>query len=364
MPDKAASAAASVQPGDPGLAGAAVTPSTRLFDRFPFNRMPFIGRQRWHLLTRRDKFVLALMVGIPLILDIVLIWGSIVVDFLWSLTDWHGNGAMTGGGVGHQYVGLNNYGQLFTGTYPFFWTAALHNVFWLAFLMFVATPLGILMAVILDGHIKGMAFYRTVFYLPVVLSLALVGIIWQLQYAPDWDRGFINGTLHFFGYQVPLIKDIPMVGQWFRDVSKTDWVGGPLAIVPLVIAATWRHVGYVTILYLAGLKGFDPTLREAAAIDGANSRQTFFKVVFPVMKPINIMIVVITTIESLRAFDLAFITNGGRSPLELLSTLITNNALSESTRIGFGSAIAVILAIVSLVPIVIFLTMTMREEKK
>jgi ABC-type sugar transport system permease subunit len=82
------------------------------------------------------------------------------------------------------------------------------------------------------------------------------------------------------------------------------------------------------------------------------------------MKPINIMIVVITTIEALRAFDLAFITNGGRSPLELLSTLITNNALSESTRIGFGSAIAVILAIVSLVPIVIFLSMTMREEKK
>jgi ABC-type sugar transport system permease subunit len=82
------------------------------------------------------------------------------------------------------------------------------------------------------------------------------------------------------------------------------------------------------------------------------------------MRPINIVIIVITTIEALRAFDLAYITNGGRSPLELLSTLITNNAISESDRIGFGSAIALILAVVSLVPIVGFLIMTMREEKQ
>jgi multiple sugar transport system permease protein len=115
---------------------------------------------------------------------------------------------------------------------------------------------------------------------------------------------------------------------------------------------------------LAGLKSFDPTLREAAAIDGANARQTFFRVVFPVMKPINIIIVVITTIEAFRAFDLVYIINYGRSPMELLSTLITNNAISESTRIGFGSAIAVILTVISLVPIVCFLVITMREDKE
>jgi ABC-type sugar transport system permease subunit len=323
-----------------------------------------MGRQRWHLLTGRDKLVLAVMVGIPLAIDIALIWGSLFVDFLWSFTDWQGSGAMTGGGLGHRFVGLLNYTQLFDGTYPFFWSAVVHNLFWLGFLMLVATPLGILLAVILDGQLKGMAFYRTVFYLPVVLSLALIGIIWQLQYAPDWNRGFINGVLHFVGYDVPGIKDLPLVGQWFRDVSKTDWVGGDLAIIPTVIAASWRHVGYICILYLAGLKSFDPVLREAAAIDGANARQTFFRVVFPVMKPINIVIIVITMIEALRAFDLVYITNYGRSPMELLSTLITNNAISESTRIGFGSALAVVLAVVSLVPIVGFLIATMREEKQ
>jgi ABC-type sugar transport system permease subunit len=366
MAAKAASAAAPVEPGVSGSTGAAVTSpqGRRRFDRFPFNRLPFVGRQRWHLLTRRDKVVLALMVGIPLVIDVALIWGSLVVDFLWSFTDWQGNGDITGGGLGHRVVGLQNYTQLFDGTYPFFWSAVVHNLFWLAFLMFVATPLGILLAVILDGQIKGMAFYRTVFYLPVVLSLALIGIIWQLQYAPDWNRGFIDGTLHFIGYDVPVVKDLPLVGQWFRDTSRTDWVGSPLAIIPTVIAATWRHVGYICILYLAGLKSFDPVLREAAAIDGANARQTFFRVVFPVMKPINIVIIVITTIEALRAFDLVYITNYGRSPMELLSTLITNNAISESNRIGFGSAIAVVLAVVSLVPIIGFLAATMRKEEQ
>jgi ABC-type sugar transport system permease subunit len=366
MADSSAPSAAPITPGKSGPTGAAVvSPASRgRFDRFPFNRLPFFGRRRWHLLTRRDKLVLGLMVGIPLAIDVVFIWGSLIVDFLWSFTDWRGFGDVTGGGLGHRVVGLQNYTQLFDGTYPFFWSAVAHNFFWLAFLMFVATPLGILLAVVLDGQIRGMAFYRTVFYLPVVLSLALIGIIWQLQYAPDWNRGFIDGTLHFFGYNVPVVKDLPLVGQWFRDVSKTDWVGGDLAIIPTVIAATWRHVGYICILYLAGLKSFDPALREAAAIDGANARQTFFRVVFPVMRPINIVIIVITTIEALRAFDLAYITNGGRSPLELLSTLITNNAISESTRIGFGAAIAVILTVISLVPIVGFLVVTTREEKQ
>jgi ABC-type sugar transport system permease subunit len=364
MPDRAASASAPVEPGLSGPAGADVNSPPGRFDRFPLNLLPFVGRQRWHLLTRRDKMILAVMVGIPLVFDLALIWGSLVVDFLWSFTDWQGTGDMTGGGMGHRIVGLLNYQQLLDGTYPFFWTAVVHNLFWLAFLMFVATPIGIFLAVILDGQIKGMAFYRTVFYLPVVLSLALIGIIWQLQYAPDWNRGFIDGTLHAFGYNVPVIKDLPLIGQWFRDVSKTDWVGGPLAIVPTVVAASWRHVGYICILYLAGLKSFDPVLREAAAIDGANARQTFFRVVFPVMRPINIIIVVITTIEALRAFDLVYIINYGRSPMELLSTLITNLSISESTRIGFGSAVAVILTVVSLVPIIGFLIVTLRGEEQ
>ena len=81
------------------------------------------------------------------------------------------------------------------------------------------------------------------------------------------------------------------------------------------------------------------------------------------MRPINVVIIVITVIESLRAFDIAYIINRGKNGLELLSILITNNSISEASLIGFGSAIAVVLLVISLVPIVIFLTRTMRADR-
>ena len=296
----------------------------------------------YSLLTRRDKLLLALMVGIPLFFDLALIWGPAVASIFLSFTDWHGIGALTSKNV----VGLDNYAQLFTGTYPFFYPALEHNLIWLASLMFVATPLGIFMAVLLDREIRGTRFYQTVFYLPVVLSLAVIGIIWQFQYSVD--SGLIDSVLRALGVANP--------PDWFGDPSLNLWAA--------IVAASWRHVGYIMVLYLAGLKSVDPSLREAAKVDGASERQTFLRVVFPVMRPINIVIVVITTIEALRAFDIAFIINGGRNGLELLSTLITNNSISESSRVGFGSAIAVVLLVVSLGPIVAFLVRMLREEPR
>jgi len=110
------------------------------------------------------------------------------------------------------------------------------------------------------------------------------------------------------------------------------------------------------VIYLSGLKSVDPTLREAAKVDGANEFRTFFRVIFPVMAPINTVVAVITTIEALRAFDIAFIVNQGKNGLELLSILITNNSISEASLVGFGSAIAVILLVISLGPIIVFLS--------
>ena len=281
------------------------------------------------------------MVGVPLILDLALIWGPTLVSVLFSFTKWDGIGPVTA----EDWVGPRNYVSLLTA-YPFFWPALAHNILWLAFLMFVATPIGILLAVLLDRELRGSGFFQSVFYLPVVLALAVVGIIWTLQYAPE--QGFINNAL----------------GRTSND-TLIDWLGNPtLNIWAAMVAASWRHVGYVMVLYLAGLKSVDPGLREAAKVDGANERQTFLHVTFPVMAPINIVIVVVTTIEALRAFDIVYIINRGKNGLELLSTLITNNGISESNRVGFASSIAVVLLLISLVPIVIFLSRTMREGRR
>lgn len=294
---------------------------------------------RYNVLTRYDRRVLALMVGIPLLLDILLIWWPTVASIALSFTNWDGVGT-----PGPQnFVGFKNYQFMFTG-YTLFWPAFFHNVIWLAWLAFIATPVGIFFAVLLDREMGGTRFYQSVFFLPVVLSLALVAFIWELQYSPT--EGFINNFLH----------------RTSGD-NIIDWLGNPrINLFAILVAASWRHVGYIMVIYLAGLKSVDPTLREAAKVDGANEIQTFFRVVFPVMAPINVVVTVITAIEALRAFDIAFIINQGKNGLELLSILITNNSISEASLVGFGSAIAVILLLISLGPIVIFLSRVMRSN--
>ena len=104
------------------------------------------------------------------------------------------------------------------------------------------------------------------------------------------------------------------------------------------------------------------SMKEAAALDGANQWQTFSRVVFPAMKPINIVVLVVTVIEGLRAFDIVYIINKGTNGLELLSVLITNNIVGEASRIGFGSAIAVVLLLISLAFIITYLVQTFRKE--
>jgi multiple sugar transport system permease protein len=143
-----------------------------------------------------------------------------------------------------------------------------------------------------------------------------------------------------------------------------DWLGNPdINLWAVLVAASWRHIGYIMVLYLAGLKSVDPELREAAAIDGANEVQSFLRVVFPVMKPVNVVILVVTVIEALRAFDLVYAINKGTNGLELLSVLITNNIIGEASRIGFGSALAVILLVISLGFIVTYLVQIFRKEE-
>ena len=132
----------------------------------------------------------------------------------------------------------------------------------------------------------------------------------------------------------------------------------------MLVATAWRHTGYIMLIYLAGLKGVDATLREAAAVDGASEVKTFFHVIFPVMRPINMIVIVIVVIESLRAFDLVWVINKGRNGLEVIGALVAQNVIGEATRYGFGSALAVIMMLISSIFITIYLRNVFREERR
>jgi len=286
-------------------------------------------------LSVRDRIALALMVTIPVIVVGGLIWFPTFASIALSFTSWDGIGGITTA----KWIGTENYHQVAT-IYPGFWPAVRHNLIWLAYLTFVATPFGLFLAYQLDKELRGSRMYQSIFFLPVVLSFAILGFIVQLTYSQS--QGLINGI---FGTNV-------------------DWLGDPsINLWAVLVLVGWRHAGYIMILYLAGLKAIDPSLREAAAIDGAGEWHAFRTVVFPALRPINIVIVVVTVIEALRAFDVVYVVNKGRNGLELLSVLVTNNIIGEASRIGYGSAIAVILIVFSIIPIIVFVWNSFKETE-
>ena len=286
-------------------------------------------------MSTRDRVTVVLMVLIPTSVVATLVWLPAIATIVFSFFDWDGFGPFSEA----KFVGTRWYVEAAT-IYPAFWPAIQHNVIWLLVLFFIATPIGLLVAVLLDREASHTKFYQTSLYLPVVLSMALIGFIWQLMFSRD--QGLLNAVLG----------------------TSIDWYGDPsINLYSALIATSWRHVGYVMLLYLAGLKGVDLALKEAARIDGASEVQTFFHVVFPVMFPINVVVLVITFIDSLRAFDLVWVINRGRNGLELLATEVTRNIVGEAQRIGFGSALATIMLVISTVFIIIYLRIVMKGDQ-
>ena len=258
-------------------------------------------------------------------------WLPAIASVVLSFARWTGVGGLDT----IQWIGTENYVNVFTN-YPPFKPALTHNVIWLVFL-FLSRPVRDL-----PGRAAGPGAARDPLLpdgvLPAGGAVAgLIGFIWQLIYSRDQGCSTPCSTPRSTGTATP---------TW------NLWA--------VLVAAGWKHAGYIMLLYLAGLKGVDPSLREAAAVDGASQVRTFFSVVFPVMRPINIIILVVTVIEALRAFDIVWVINKGTNGLELIGTLVTANVIGEASRIGFGSALATIMLVISLVFITIFLSTVMR----
>src|SRR5918911_3707972 len=196
-------------------------------------------RGRLSLLTSRDKLVLALMLGVPTFVHLVLVWMPALASVVLSFTRWNG----VGGLASIEPIGLKNYSDI-VSIYPPFWPSLAHNLIWLGVLILVATPFGMFLAVLLDPEIRGLSFYQSVFFLPVVLSLAIVGFIVDLFFAPE--QGLVNNIL-----------------GTTKPGNLINWLGTPnLNLAAVLLFASWRHAGYIMVLYLAGLKSVDPSLRE------------------------------------------------------------------------------------------------------
>ena len=292
--------------------------------------------RRRRAFTKGDRLTLSLFVGVPAFLHIVWVWIPALLTIALSFTYWNGVQLSN-----IRWAGLANYDTIFTAS-PQFWSALRNNTYWLLWFSLIATPLGVLLAYQVDRRIRGHKIYESIYYIPVVLSMAVIGIIWRFMFGPT---GLVQVLL---GY--PGIEDaIPIFGNY--DINT----------YVILSIASWRHIGYIMLLYLAGLKSVDPSLREAAAIDGATEWQSFRKVVLPAMKPVNVIIIVITVIESLRAFDLVYILYGTSTGWPILGMLVFQNIYGQSASM-LGAAYAVILLLLSITPIVFYLRTVFRDD--
>ena len=320
----------------------------------PFRSGLKARRRRVSTLTGRDRIWLWLMVGIPAFLHIALVWVPATLTIVLSFSEWDNLAPLSE----ISATGFRNYWIIFT-IFEGDLFAALFNNLMLVVWLTVCSAIGMLFAYLLDKNIRGSSIYQSIYYFPVVLSLAVVGFIWKSTMFSR-DRGLLNavwpgGPVDFVGDGSKLFSfDLP-----FLDPA----LGLSKNFAALLIAMAWRHIGYIMVMYLAGLKAVDANLREAAQIDGCNEWQSFRRVVFPSLRPINVIVVVITVIEALRAYDIIAALNEPRGT-DVMGTLVTKSLLGEGGgRVGFGSAYGVVLLLLCLGFIIWYVTNHYRESE-
>jgi raffinose/stachyose/melibiose transport system permease protein len=270
-----------------------------------------------------------------LIYSVVVVYPMIYSSWL-SLFRWDGVAPTK------VFVGFDNYVTLLTQN-DVFWIALRNNAVWLVAALLLPTSIGLGLAILLNSKFRGSHIFRSIFYFPAVLSLAVVGLIWTWIYHPD--LGLLNQALIAGGLK-------SFTRNWLSDPN--------IALYPVIIAATWNAVGLPMLLFLAGLQTIPEELHEAAKVEGAGPIQRFLYVTFPLLRETTLVVLAITAINALKAYDIIYaMTNGGpANRTQLLSTwmyFLTYNY----NQVGLGTAIAVVLFSLTLIfaiPYIRFMT--------
>lgn len=265
------------------------------------------------------------------------------------------NCVLTGENVWNaEYVGMGNYANLYND--PFFWTSLQNNVVWLI-LYFLAIPGGLMISLFLNQKVFGMRLYKSLFFFPFVLSQVVVGLVFSWFYLPQ--NGLLTIVLNALCHEP---------SGWGLCFGSINILGNNnTATYGIIAAGLWPQTAYCMILYLTGLNAVDPEQIEAARLDGAKGPKMLWYVVLPQLWPATFIAIVVTVIGALRSFDLITImTNGGPGfyNTSVLAFYMYDVALSEfGFRMGYGSAIAVILFLIMMVYIAGFLWKMWRDEK-
>lgn len=236
-----------------------------------------------------------------------------------SFTDWNGIGQM-------NWVGLRNFQVMLTDNY--FWKSL-----WNTFFMMIGIPIGLILSFILASALsrglKGTTFFRTIYYIPVICSLAAIAIMWQWAY--NGDYGLVNQVLALVGIKGP---------NWLQNVH---------TVKPAIVAmSVWKGLGYSMLLYLAAIQSVPQTFYEAAELDGANSWQKFKHITWPMCKPVTFFLVITNIIGGSQLFTEVNImtpTGGSEFSSATIVWYIWQKAF-KNFQMGYASAMSIILGII------------------
>ena len=288
------------------------------------------------ILMRNKIFWRTIFLSPPLIVFSIFVLIPLINSFYYSFTNWNGFNSE------YDFVGLENYTRIASDN--IFQNSIFNTVIWLISAILIPTILGLLLALLIDSQVRGSNFFKSIFYLPICLSAVVVGQIWIWIYQQEW--GLLNIIINLF-----------------RENSfEYAWLSKPeTSLYSVIIAWSWQQTALSMVIFLAGLTSIPKNLLEASQIEGANIFQRTFFIVIPLLIPATIIVVALSMINSLKGFDILYImTQGG--PFHSSDTLAMHmyNESFKKYRMGYGSAISVVLFFIAVTIIGIYF----RQLKK
>ena len=261
-----------------------------------------------------------------------------VTSVFFSLTDWDGLSAT------YNIVGLKNYVAMLSD--PVVAQAVINNIIWTVVTIVFPVAIGLALAILLNGKVRGKPVIRLIFYMPAVLPLIAVASIWGWLYNPEY--GAINEFLRMIGLG-------GLAQPWLGQDST--------ALAAVMVPAIWLRVGFPMLLYLAALQGIPSEMYEAATVDGATRSQQFWHITMPSLRPAHYIVIALSLIDSFKVFDLIYaMTYGGPgTATQVMGTWMYANVF-QYYQAGYGTAIAVAITVVAVIVSIPYVRSQVKEH--
>ncbi len=301
---------------------------------------PKAGQPRLNARQRSDLRTIALFLTPAIAFYLLFLVLPILQAIYVSFFQWKGFGPPT------NFVGLDNYAEIIRDKY---FVKGLTNALLIVVLSIgVQLPLALALALMVGRRLPGRAFFRTVFFLPYVLSEVMAAVIWLSMFNPDPTRGFLNGLLAAIS---PSAEPI----AWLGDLN--------VVMISIFMALTWKFFGLHLLLFMAGLQNIPREVEEAAAIDGASTMQSIRYVTIPMLGSTIRLVVYLSVLGSLSQFALVWVmTEGGPAHAsEMLATYMYRSGFIRF-QFGYGSAVAMLMFMMCLAFSVIYQRLVMRQD--